>query len=263
MSSSSLLNYYIYDERETIDSHQPAIVFLHGMLGDAKNWSSQAKRFSKNYQVITVDLRNHGNSPHIKGMSYRQMSDDLLTLLDDLNLSSIYLSGHSMGGKVAMYLALSDSERIRKLIVVDIAPVTYPLLHQPLLRTLLSLPLMLISTRQQANEYLAESISDSFERTFLLKNLIRVDQHYEWKCDLDEIARNYLKIAGFPKLGGQFEGETLFIKGENSDYIMDEFKPEIVGYFPNARVQMIADSGHLPHVQQSNYFYEAMNTFIH
>jgi esterase len=265
--STSLLNYQIYNERDDQNSNHPPIIFLHGMLGDAKNWKSQAKRFSEDYQVITVDLRNHGDSPHLKGMSYRQMADDVLTLLDHLGLSSVVLSGHSMGGKVAMYLALNNLERVAKLVVVDIAPVNYPLWHQSLLRALLTLPVETISRRQQADEYLAESIPDLFERAFLLKNLVRVNQPdnqqlYKWKCNLDEIVRNYLNISRFPKLECQFEGEVLFVKGGNSDYITDEYKSEIASYFPHATIRSIANAGHLPHVQQADRFYQLMNDFI-
>jgi esterase len=195
-------------------------------------------------------------------MSYRQMADDILVLLAHLKLSFIYLSGHSMGGKVGMYLALNHPDVIKKLVVVDIAPIAYSLWHQQIFHALFSLPLNKITSRRDADSLLAEHIDNAFERAFLLKNLKRVDSGYEWKCDLLEIARNYLKIAGFPVQDGSFNGEVLFIKGEDSDYITDEAMPQILQYFPRATIKTISNSGHLPHVQQSEGFYEQVSGFL-
>ncbi len=258
-----LLNYQVYGEENNSENSGVPIVFLHGMLGELQNWNSQAKRFAASgCQVIVVDLRNHGDSPHIKGMSYRQMADDILVLLAHLKLPSIYLSGHSMGGKVGMYLALNYPEVIKKLVVVDIAPITYSLWHQQIFHALFSLPLSEIASRRDADELLAEHIENAFERAFLLKNLKRVGGGYEWKCDLLEISRNYLKIAGFPVQNGSFDGEILFVKGADSGYITDEAMPKILHYFPSANIKTITNAGHLPHVQQADDFYEQVSEFL-
>ncbi len=254
-----LLNYQLYGEH----NEGIPIVFLHGMLGELKNWNNQARRFAtQGYKVLAIDLRNHGDSPHIKGMSYRQMAEDVLALLTDIGVSKIHLLGHSMGGKVAMYLALNHPDRIQKLVVVDIAPVAYPLWHQQIFHALLTLPLSQVNSRIDADVLLAEHFDDAFERAFLLKNLKRVDDAYEWKCDLLEISKNYLKIAGFPKQEMQFSGDVLFIKGEGSGYIDDEYKPEILTYFPTANIISIANAGHLPHVQQADSFYDQASQFL-
>ncbi len=262
--SDPLLHYQHFgNELEGNNKSGEPLVFLHGMLGELQNWNSQAKRFAEaGYQVISIDLRNHGNSPHIKGMSYRQMADDVLALLADLGLSKVHLLGHSMGGKVAMYLALNHSDIIQKLVVVDIAPVAYPLWHQSIFYALLSLPLATLKSRNEADDLLAENFDDAFERAFLLKNLKRVEGVYQWKCDLQEIATNYLKIAGFPVQSTSFDSSVLFIKGEDSDYITDAHKPKILQYFPKASMVNIAHAGHLPHVQQPEDFYHHVSNYL-
>ena len=258
-SSNSFLNYQVYGEENT----GMPLLLLHGMLGELKNWNSQAKRFSdKGYSVIAIDLRNHGGSVHLKGMSYRQMAEDVLALLAHLKLPEVQLLGHSMGGKVGMYLALTNPDTIQKLVVVDIAPVAYPLWHQTLFGALLSLPVSQLRSRREADDLLAVEVEDSFERAFLLKNLIRAEKGYQWKCDLQEIAKNYLKISSFPKLTTAYTGEPLFIKGGNSDYLGSEYIASINNYFPGAKLEVINNAGHLPHIQQPDLFYQLVSAYL-
>ncbi len=238
------------------------LIFLHGLLGERQNWNTQAKYFSRHAPVITVDLRNHGDSPHVKGMSYRQMAEDLLALCQHLSLPRIDLCGHSMGGKVAMYLALHHAERIRKLVIVDIAPVNYPLWHQALLQALLALPVERMKTRREADTLLAETVDDVFERAFLLKNLVRTESGFRWQCNLPEIARHYVKIAHFPATERDFSNSALFIRGADSPYISAKDEPVINRYFPRATIQTIDKAGHLPHIQQATLFARQLETFL-
>lgn len=238
------------------------LIFLHGMLGERQNWNTQATHFSSHYRVITVDLRNHGESPHVKGMSYRQMADDVRELMQHLTISNAHFCGHSMGGKVAMLLALQYPEQVTKLAVIDIAPVKYPLWHQPVLQALLALPVSELKNRREADDLLAQAIDDPFERAFLLKNLQRSDTGFRWKCNLPEIARQYLKIASFPDVQQHFAGATLFIKGSDSNYITQDTEPAIYKYFPNAEIETITSAGHLPHIQQPHAFAETLGRFL-
>lgn len=267
---NTLLNYKIFSP-ENPTSEQIPLLILHGLLGAMDNWRSQAKRLSITRPVITVDLRNHGDSPHVKGMSYREMAEDIIALAQHENISSFDLMGHSMGGKVAMQLALNYSETINRLIVVDIAPKTYPLWHQKLLRALIKTPLEKLHTRQEINDYLSECIADRTERAFMLKNLKRTkdsqqnDQNsptYEWRCNISEISKNYLKIAGFTQTKQQYSKDTLFIKGEDSSYIEDSDNTLIESLFPNASLVSIKNSGHLPHFEQADTFFEQLNDFL-
>jgi len=241
------------------------IILLHGLLGSMDNWRSQAQLLSTNNHIITPDLRNHGQSPHLSGMRYKDMAEDILHLADHLGLEQFDLLGHSMGGKVAMYLALNYPERLRRLVIVDIAPKPYQLWHLPVFKALLALPISEITSRKQANDALAESIEAPSERAFLLKNLKTSDNGgYEWRCNLDEITRTYLNIANFNVLDGQtFDKPCLFIKGANSPYIDPEADElGIQQLFPQANIVSIDNTGHLPHVEAPQVFYDLIKQFF-
>lgn len=257
MSDCPLLHNDTYGETD-----KPPLIVLHGLLGDSSNWRTVARHLQENYRIIAVDLRNHGKSPHCKGMSYLEMSNDVLAMMQHLQLESASIMGHSMGGKVAMHLALQHPERIQQLVVVDIAPVKYPLLHQSIFKALLTLPIAKIKNRQEADDHLAISIDDPFERGFLLKNLITTDNTFQWQCDLTEISRNYLKIAAFPVPLKHYQKRCLFIQGEQSNYIDADNIPLIHLYFPQAEIQQIPKAGHLPHVQTTKAFLQTIVDYI-
>lgn len=253
-TSPSLLHYKVYGEHNR--HHSTPLVLLHGLLGELENWQTQARRLAKDYYVISIDLRNHGHSPHIKGMSYRVMAEDIQRLFNALHIPHINLLGHSMGGKVAMYLTLYHPDLIKRLIVVDIAPKSYPLWHQTVLQAMLSLPLTDVKRRKDADLILSETIPNAYERGFLLKNLQRCKSgRYTWKCNLPEIARHYLKIAAFPQSDQRYSGKVLLIKGELSVYLQPEDNELLRQYFPNYHLQMIKQAGHLPHIEQADMFY--------
>lgn len=253
-----MLNYRLYG-----DPGQPLLVMLHGLLGSLDNWHTVARRQEGKRNVLTMDLRNHGDSPHVTGMGYREMVTDVLEVLDSLQIEHCDLMGHSMGGKVAMSLALQHPQRVTRLLVVDIAPKAYPPRHQALLQAMLTMPLAELRSRKQADDWLAQVVTHPFERGFLLKNLGRAsDGSFYWQCYLAEIARHYLKISGFPQTDAEYAGETLFIGGGLSDYIQPEDEALIRSRFPAARIAMIEGAGHLPHVQTPAAFVERMESFL-
>ena len=238
---------------------------LHGLLGSMDNWRGQAQKLSSHFNVITPDLRNHGHSPHLAGMRYKDMAEDVLALADDLGISSFDLLGHSMGGKVAMNLALNHPERLNKLIIVDIAPKSYPLWHLPIFNALLSLPVNEIKSRKEANDLLVDSIESPVERAFLLKNLkTNGSDGYEWRCDLAEITRTYLNVANFNSAEGvTFDKPTLFIKGGKSPYLDPIEDAEMISkLFPQSSIVTIDDAGHLPHIESAETFSAHINRFI-
>ena len=239
------------------------VVMLHGLLGSLDNWNGQARRLAKYRTVICVDLRNHGHSLHVKGMSYRNMAEDILALLDYLSIQQCVLMGHSMGGKVAMYLALQYPQRVNRLVVVDIAPKAYAPHHQTILQAMLQLPLADIQSRKQADQWLTPWISSAVDRGFLLKNLKRNSQGFYWQCYLSEIARQYLKIANFPRLSRTiYTAPSLFIAGGQSNYIQAEDTTLIQHYFPTVRIETLAQAGHLPHIEDVEGFYTVLAQFI-
>lgn len=257
-----LLKYKTFDSKS--NNTRTPLFILHGLLGSMDNWRTQAKRLSEHRTVYTLDLRNHGSSPHIKGMSYREMYEDVIKVIKHEHLEEINLLGHSMGGKVAMQLALAQPSMIKRLIVVDIAPKPYPLWHQKTLQAVMSAPVASMNSRQEIDDYLKPSIEDTAERGFMIKNLKRNNntEGFSWRCNLQEISRGYLKIAGFSTALEQYLNKTLFIRGEESNYINDSDQPLIQSLFPDAKIFSINRSGHLPHIQQADLFFEKVDNFL-
>jgi esterase len=241
----------------------PPLLVLHGLLGALDNWHTFAQGQAGKRTVLAADLRNHGHSPHQAGMSYREMAGDIIALLDSLQISTCDLMGHSMGGKVAMWLALQHPAMIRRLVVVDIAPKAYPPRHQALLEAMVRMPLETFTSRKQADAWLSPTVKHPFERGFLLKNLARAtDGHFYWQCNLPEIVRHYLKISGFPAITSAFHAPTLFIRGGQSDYVADTDLPLIRQAFPAAQWVTVQAAGHLPHVQAPTEFTALVDGFL-
>jgi len=168
--------------------HGFPLVILHGLLGSSDNWLPLARRFAARFQVFAVDLRNHGRSPHAAGMDYPSLAGDLVKFLDAHRLDRVHLLGHSLGGKVAMQLALSSPDCVARLIVVDIAPKTYPARHEHIVESLLALDLKRHHRRREIEDALAPGIPDRTVRQFLLKNLAHDgDGRFQWKVNLREI----------------------------------------------------------------------------
>jgi len=255
-----VLNYRLFGD---ISSSTPPLVVLHGLLGSLDNWQTFARGQAGKRTVLAIDLRNHGDSPHVDGMSYRQMVDDIVAVLDALAIVKCLLMGHSMGGKVAMLLALQHPDRVQRLLVVDIAPKAYPPRHQALLQAMVGMPLATLSSRKQADEWLSATVKHPFERGFLLKNLGRkTDGQFYWQCNLPEIARHYLKISGFPTTDAVYPAPTLFIRGGQSDYIAEADLPLIQHAFPAAALVTVEAAGHLPHVQTPAEFTALVDDFL-
>lgn len=255
-----MLNYRIYGQ---VDKHQSPLIVLHGLLGSLDNWHTFASKQQTERCIIAIDMRNHGNSPHVEGMNYRLMVQDVLEVANHLQLQSFDLMGHSMGGKAAMWLALEHPERLKNLIIVDIAPVNYPPRHQAILQAMLTMPLASFKSRKEADTWLAPTIQQAFERAFLLKNL-KWDSNgkFTWQCNLSEIARHYLSITAFHETPLRYHGSTLFIGGGQSDYLQAGRWQVAQLYFPEASLVMIEEAGHLPHVQTPDIFIEYVNKML-
>ena len=258
------LHYQLYNESYLQQGSNPPLLILHGLLGSLENWNTFCRAQQQTQRsMIAVDLRNHGRSPHVAGMSYSLMVADIACLLDALQLTQLDVMGHSMGGKVAMCFALQQPQRVKRLIVVDILPKDYPPHHQALLKALLSMPLGQLKNRKEADEWLAPTVTQAFERAFLLKNLQRAPEGgFQWRCHLSEIARHYLNISRFPEITAQYSGETLLIRGAQSDYVAMEQWPHAKQYFPQAELVNIEKAGHLPHIQTPEVFTEQVEQFL-
>ncbi|OMH33962.1 alpha/beta fold hydrolase [Motiliproteus sp. MSK22-1] len=238
------------------------LVIAHGLFGTLENWGGQIKALSEHFLVYAVDLRNHGLSPWSSEMDYPSMSTDLLEFLDDHQLDQVLLLGHSMGGKAAMQLALDHPRRIRKLVVVDIAPVQYPHHHDQVFEGLFNVDLQKISSRKEADSALAEYVEEVSVRQFLLKNLYRDKSHFAWRMNLDSLQKEYEQLAKAPQSKGKYQGQTLFIKGGVSNYIQESHRSTIAHLFPNASARILDGVGHWPHAEKPAVFTKILLRFL-
>lgn len=238
------------------------LLLIHGLFGTKSNLGSCARNLIDTHKVISVDARNHGDSFHADSMNYQEMASDIVALLKHLSIEQCTVLGHSMGGKIAMQLALSHAEFVEKLIVVDIAPVTYPPGHTAILDGLKRLNETEIKSRQQANDILLPFVETDSIRSFLLKNLVRKDDsNYELKLNFDVIYNNYEQLLS-DVTGEPFQGECLFVKGGESNYLQTKHRETILKLFPKAQLKEIANTGHWPHSENPQLFNSIIERFL-
>lgn len=228
---------------------QPMII-LHGLFGASDNWLSIGKVLAEQYKVYLVDQRNHGQSPHDDEFSYPAMAGDLKEFIEQHDIDNPIIIGHSMGGKTAMQFALENQDAFDKLIVVDIGPKAYPVHHRTILDGLLSINLIELSSRGEADKQLAQFIPEIGIRQFLLKNLGRNSDGFKWKVNLPVINEK-IEIIG-RSTGGKLmtDKPVLFIRGANSNYILDEDIELINETFPTARLETVQNAGHWVHAEK-------------
>ena len=233
----------------------PPLVILHGLFGSGTNWRTLARQFAESFDVILVDARNHGRSPHAPAHSYVDMSADLLHTMDCANVQSAHLLGHSMGGKTAMWTALTAPSRVRSLLVADIAPVTYDRVLGDELSLLQNLDLNRVRRRADADEQLAEHIAEAGLREFLLQNLVLSEGRASWRLNLTAIAQASATLVAFPDTEQRYTGTTRFVDGGASNYIQASHEPQIRRLFPNATHKTIDGASHWLHAEQPQQFF--------
>lgn len=244
-------------------SGEPLII-LHGLFGSGKNWQSLARIFAENFEVYTLDLRNHGQSFHHSDFDYELIVEDVYRLLGHLGIVQCQVIGHSMGGKTAMLLALRYSTLVSKLVVADIAPVSYAHDYDHLIEPILSLDLDQYEYRASIDQALQKDIPEAPLRAFLLQNLARVGEQWSWKVNWKAIKQNIDKITGFPALSQNWQVEcpTLFIRGENSNYIGQTEERLIADHFTPVEIKTLAQAGHWLHAEQPQAFAELVLDFL-
>jgi len=239
------------------------LIILHGLFGSADNWFSIAKELEKDYTLYLVDQRNHGDYTHSEDWNYQVMAEDINELMETEGIESAYLMGHSMGGKTVMAFALQLPEKVKKLIVADISPRYYPLHHQVILEGLNAIPIDEIKSRKEADDILSKYVSNMGIRQFLLKSLGRNEKGgFEWKINLKTITEK-IEIVGEEIDSDQsFDNPTLFMGGENSDYIKESDKGDISRLFPNSNIIYIKNAGHWLHAEQPGAVIETVRSFL-
>ncbi|MFN5331144.1 MAG: alpha/beta fold hydrolase [Bacteroidota bacterium] len=240
----------------------PPLVILHGLFGSADNWYSIAKDLEGSFTLYLVDQRNHGDSPHSSVWNYEVMVEDVRELLVTEGLDSVYLMGHSMGGKTAMNFAVRYPGRVRKLIVGDIAPRYYPIHHQVILEGLNAIDLSQLQSRKEADDHLAKFIPELGIRQFLLKSLGRDGQGFAWKINLSVITEKIEEVGKALEEGAIFEGPTLFLSGANSNYIQEKDLSDMKRHFPNFTWVSIPNAGHWLHAEQPQAVIKEIRNFL-
>ena len=254
------LNYRQYSENGA------SVLVLHGLFGSLGNWGWHCKQLAQQYAVYGVDLRNHGDSPHSDQLDYQVMAEDVRQLIVRLGLESCCIVGHSMGGKVAMQLALSFPDLIEKLVIVDIAPVSYPEDadgHMNVLAAMDAVKLGEIKSRTQAEVTIEDYIPQEATRKYLLTNLVRNKEgSFEWRLDKDSIRKNYANLRAELIATMSFLKPVLFIKGSLSPYIKPEHEAQIKELFPAASVKLLMDAGHWLHAEQPQALQKILLKFL-
>jgi len=247
---------------KTLGEGEPLII-LHGLFGMLDNWQTLARKFAEDFKVYIVDQRNHGKSPHDPVIDYSSMAEDLFDFMLDHDIPQANIMGHSMGGKTVMQFAHMYPERVRRLIVVDMAPKAYESGHRLIFEALYNVDLNLVESRDDAEDMLRQGIEDGGIRLFLLKNLKRnKDGGYEWKMNLHAIFRHYPDILSAIHSETPFASPSLFIRGDRSHYIENADFDLIQEEFPLAEIATVEGAGHWVHAEAPDELLKLVTNFL-
>ncbi|WP_298782480.1 alpha/beta fold hydrolase [uncultured Polaribacter sp.] len=241
---------------------QPLLI-LHGYFGASDNWKTLGNQFAENYQVHLIDQRNHGRSFHTNEFNYEALVDDLHNYIQHHQLDKVYLIGHSMGGKTAMLFAVNYPNLVDKLIIVDISPKAYQPHHNAILAGLNSVDFTIQNSRSLVDKQIATYIPEFGVRQFLLKNVYWKEKGVlDYRFNLKSLTENNFEIGKPLPKNSKFEKETLFLKGEKSDYIVSSEKLIIDAHFSDNKIVEIKNAGHWLHAENPKQFYDEVCTFL-
>lgn len=240
----------------------PTIILIHGLFGSLENLGMVRRGLQSNFDVISIDLPDHGESPHSTQFCFQQYSTAVIELMDSLSLKAVILVGHSLGGKVAMQTALKNPQRISALIVADIAPVSYPPRHNEIFAGLNAVTLNQVKDRHSADRMMEPFIADNGIRQFLLRGLYQQDNQWQWRFNLNLLQRDYDQLSKGIEHHTPFTAPTLFIKGGLSDYLTAEHRPVIRKLFPSSKARIIEDTGHWLHAEKPKIFNQIICQFL-
>lgn len=239
----------------------PPLLIVHGLFGSARNWGVISRHMAETRRVVAVDMRNHGNSPWAAQHGYPDLAADLAEVVRAEGRPMDVL-GHSMGGKAAMWLALTEGRLVNRLVVGDIAPVAYDHSQNRLVKAMQGLDLSNLALRSDADRRLLATVPDEGTRAFLLQSLDLKATPPRWRLNLDVLHTEMDKIIGWPGSDSHYDGPALFLSGGNSRYVLDQHHPAITALFPNARFQQIVGAGHWLHAERPREFEAALAAFL-
>lgn len=245
------------------------MVFLHGLFGQGKNWTGIAKQLAERHRVLLVDLPHHGRSPWPARFDFAEVAEQVVaTLPDD---EPVTLVGHSLGGKVAMVLALLHPERVARLVVADISPVDYEASREfpGYIAAMRELDLAQVVHRADAERMLEPAVPDPTVRSFLLQNLRRdaaAPAGWSWQVNLDVLDRDLPVISAWPadRLAtvAPYDGPVLWLAGGRSDYVRPAYDAAMDRWFPRNRKVTLKDTGHWLHSERPELFLEVLKRFL-
>ena len=239
------------------------LIIVHGYFGNGDNWKSIANKLSNSFQIHLIDQRNHGRSFHSDEFDYELMVEDLYNYIQHHQLEKVNLLGHSMGGKTVMLFAVEYQDLVDKLIVADISPRMYPPHHQDILEALNAVDFSIQNSRKLVDEKLAEKIPEVGVRQFLLKSVYWKEKgRLDFRFNLGSLTENNNEVGEALPSFTVFEGEVLFLKGENSGYISSNEEPIINAHFPNNKIVTIKNAGHWLHAENPVDFLKSLEVFL-
>lgn len=237
----------------------PPLLIVHGLYGSGRNWGVIARRLADERLVLAPDMRNHGDSFRSDSHSYADLAADLAEVIEAEGAPADVV-GHSMGGKAAMVLALTRPDLLRRLVVADIAPVTYGHSQVQYIHAMRAVDLSKVEKRSDAVAQLAKDVPDKTLQSFFTQSLDLTNRR--WRLNLDALEAEMPKILGFPKVEGQFENPALFLTGGQSDYVRPEHRPAIRALFPKARFAKLPKAGHWLHAEEPRDFEATVRAFL-
>ena len=239
-------------------------IIIHGYMGMSDNWKTLAGKFAEQgFQVHALDLRNHGKSFHSDTFNYTAMVDDVIAYCEHYNINKAHFLGHSMGGKLVMYLAALKPELIEKLIVADISPRYYAPHHQTILKALNAVDFSIKPSRADVDAIISEYIHDIGTKQFLLKNLYWVEPgQLGFRFNLAVFNKDPEVIGQAIPSQTLFTGPTLFLRGDKSDYILDSDEVDVYKHFPNAQIKTVENAGHWLHAENPDQFFKFITNFL-
>ncbi|MCW8108671.1 alpha/beta fold hydrolase [Alteromonas ponticola] len=253
----------LHAEKHQIDKNAPWLILLHGLFGSLDNLAVVKRHFASSYNILNIDLPDHGGSLKLDHFSFKLWVDLLASTLTAHQIETCYVLGHSLGGKLAMQLALAMPDRVKGLIVADIAPVRYPPRHRQVFQGLNNVELTQITTRKAAEKQLAVYIPEVGVRQFLLKSLVQDDdKRWQWRFNLQNLIAHYDDICDWPASQQSYLGPTLFIKGALSDYLTLKHQTQVLQYFPNSSAKVLQGAGHWLHAEKPQAFNRSVEHFL-
>jgi esterase len=256
--TSLKLNYQLTKAEKTM----PLVILLHGLFGSLDNLTMLRRELEKDFQVLSIDLPDHGRSEFSTSFSFEHYAQHIALLMDELAIAQAHVVGHSLGGKIAMCLALTHPQKVSKLVLADIAPVAYPPRHQAVFAGLNAVDLANLQDRAEAKAQLALHIEEEGVRQFLLKSLYQQDNNWHWRFNLAMLQRDYTLLCGAIESAHSFNKPVLFIKGGLSEYLLPQHKAHIDRLFPQAQAKIIQGTGHWLHAEKPVIFNRLVSDFL-